>query len=142
MTAQGEDILAWLDNAITVREEAARAVGMDCFGLHTWPWGATHLVEFSGAQRFVGAELDEELVKHVVLHDPESVLRRCAADRKLLAIHNVPALVYPDSSARADDRRCVGCGFDSHEEPMVDDVNDCPTLNALAEGYGWAGGER
>jgi hypothetical protein len=25
---------------------------------------------------------------------------------------------------------------------MVDDVRDCPTLNAVAEGYGWTGGER
>lgn len=84
----------------------------------------------------------EAAAKHITLHDPVSVLRRCAADRKLMALHNVPAVVYPNSGARADDRRCVGCGFDSHEEPMVDDVNDCPTLRALAEGYGWTGGEQ
>ncbi|HEY9353701.1 MAG TPA: hypothetical protein VIP28_10635 [Nocardioides sp.] len=55
------------------------------------------------------------------------VLRRSAADRKILDGHNT----FDDGSVY-----CVGCGVDYESGPIVDNVNDCPTLLALAEGYG------
>jgi hypothetical protein len=69
---------------------------------------------------------------HIVMHDPESVLRRCAADRKILAEHTPQGGGYPSHYA------CEGCGYDGSycPEPNVGHINDCPTLIALAEGYG------
>ena len=139
MTAPGEDILAWLDRAIREREEAAHAaVGFgdafaagaeapDCvYG--TGPGGPYMRVAVPG---FEGQT--EAAVAHFALHGPESVLRRCTADRKLISQHG------PCSDT---DRGCKGCGFDNQEESMVDDYNSCPVLIAIAEGYGWTEGER
>jgi hypothetical protein len=69
-----------------------------------------------------------EEAEHIALHDPASVLRRCAADRKILAEH-APAVDSWDPYA------CTGCGSDDYGW-NVDHTNDCPTLLALAEGYG------
>lgn len=66
---------------------------------------------------------------HIVRHDPASVLRRCAADRKILAIH-APA------GGKWEPYACLGCGDDSEYGALVEHTNDCETLLALAEGYG------
>jgi hypothetical protein len=79
-----------------------------------------------------GAPLEEEAA-HIALHDPANVLRRCAADRKILAVH------APRDRRWYDDYVCEGCGYDGADycsEPNTPHVNDCPTLLALAEGYG------
>jgi hypothetical protein len=91
------------------------------------------------------------LIDATVLHSatlcdcggPESVLRRCAADRRLLVAHGP----WTDEERvligePASDRSCKGCGFNNQEEPMVADYRDCPVLLALAEGYGWTGDKR
>lgn len=69
----------------------------------------------------------------IAMHGPASVLRRCAADRKILAEHKPMGGGYPYHYV------CEGCGYDGADycsEPMTGHVNDCPTLLALAEGYG------
>jgi hypothetical protein len=68
----------------------------------------------------------------IAMHDPASVLRRYAADRKILAEHRPMGGGYPSHYA------CYGCGFDGGycPEPYTEHTNDCPTLLALAEGYG------
>lgn len=65
--------------------------------------------------------------EHIALHHPAHVLRRCTADRKILDDHNF----FGDGSTA-----CVGCGTDYESGPHVDNINDCPTLLSLAEGYG------
>jgi hypothetical protein len=55
-------------------------------------------------------------------------LRRCAADRKILAIHAYSGGSYEPYA-------CDGCGSDDIGA-LVDHANDCATLQALAEGYG------
>ncbi|MGO1025598.1 DUF6221 family protein [Streptomyces rubiginosohelvolus] len=138
MTAQGEDILAYLDRAISATESVARSAA-DAHG-PTWNWGADG--EVTGGTRFPdGGFMSEGALQaktpaeaeHAALHDPESVLRRCSADRKLIAEHG------PCSD---QDLGCKGCGFNNQEESMVDHYEDCPVLCALAEGYGWTEGER
>lgn len=79
------------------------------------------------------------MAEHIVRHDPEAVLRRCAADRKILAEHKAREGGWYDWYA------CEGCGYDGADycsEPMTSHVNDCPTLLALAEGYGLTGEQR
>lgn len=62
---------------------------------------------------------------------PAQVLRRCAADRKILAEHK-------PCGGKWEPYACEGCGMDGSYMParIVEHVNDCPTLLALAEGYG------
>ncbi|WP_405611279.1 DUF6221 family protein [Streptomyces sp. NBC_01508] len=70
--------------------------------------------------------------EHIALHDPAAVLRRCEADRKILEEHK------PRQDSWYDHYACEGCGYDGAycSEPNTQHVNDCPTLLALAEGYG------
>lgn len=60
---------------------------------------------------------------------PAAVLRRCAADRKILDIHK------PYGGRGYGGHACTGCG-ELNEDWAVEHANDCPTLQALAEGYG------
>ncbi|MFI8499422.1 hypothetical protein ACIGFK_13135 [Streptomyces sp. NPDC085524] len=57
-----------------------------------------------------------------------AVLRRCAADRKILDIHSY-------AGGFCEPYACAGCGHDDMGY-LVDHCNDCETLLALAEGYG------
>lgn len=150
MTAQGEDILAWLDSAIREREEVARAA----HATDPSPWTAevdskatfdhardagSGLVVAANGNPLWDCEGASSLCmtaaasRHAALNDPESVLRRCAADRRLIAEHG------PFS---ATDSSCKGCGLDNHEELLTGHYGDCPVLLAIAEGYGWTGGEQ
>lgn len=66
----------------------------------------------------------------IIAHaDPTAVLRRCAADRKILEVH-------APQGGDWEPYACLGCGSDSEYGVLVDHVNDCETLHALAEGYG------
>jgi hypothetical protein len=63
-----------------------------------------------------------------------SAIRRCEADRRILARHNV-------DPARADDRlfatACDGCGtYGDCDDPNTENINDCPELLDLAHAYG------
>ena len=118
MTAQGEDILAWLDDAISLREQKARRLGGGPFEVKTYPWGGTYLE---------GAELHEDEIAHIVLHDPASVLRRCAADRELLELHGGRAHSCPAYDYDGD--------LDEHARFYNHEV--CPVVQHLADGYGW-----
>lgn len=83
--------------------------------------------EYEGGGIHHGPDAD-----HIARHDPQAVLRRCAADRKILEEHR------PMGGGDPSHYACYGCGFDGGycPEPYTEHVNDCPTLLALAEGYG------
>lgn len=85
---------------------------------------------------------------HIVHNDPHAVLRRCAADRKILHEHS-------DNGGwiRADDgslarsgpvgARCATCWNEDLGAPLGSEFAEhakhpCKTLLALAEGYGLA----
>lgn len=152
------DIRAWLDAAIARRERHARLAAVSRAGSSNggrWEQrrdehhsgymvrrpalrpGATTPPLTDAVQERVALVLGESEAEHIVANNPESVLRRCAADRKLINLHDLPGNVFPDSGYMGDNRWCVGCGYDSDGEPRTPDISDCPTLNALAEGYGW-----
>ncbi|MFF1574728.1 DUF6221 family protein [Leifsonia sp. NPDC058292] len=131
MSAQGGDLLAWLYGAITAREEAARCVGWGSITATDYLWGTKHLTLHRAGESKNTTEMDSDLADHIVANDPESVLRRCAADRKLLELHggrghSCPAYDYDgdlDEFAR----------FYNHEV--------CPVVQHLADGYGWTAGQ-
>ena len=130
------DLHGWITQQIDRIEQTARAVED-----RSAPWdgqwvadGPDALRTYNGHVLFYGHNwpLKPGLVEHVALHDPATVLRRCAADRKILAEHRPRGDGYPSHYV------CEGCGYDGSycPEPYTEHVNDCPTLLALAEGYG------
>lgn len=169
MTAQGEDILAWLDRAITAREETAQRATQKPWRIHD-----THL-DHGGhtATVLAGKRNDTELLawlptmshqywdetrnawnnaEHIAANDPESVLRRCAADRKL-----IEAVLADTHFVSNDDEHftCLAATVEHdggehanrHRQPAAEcdcgrDERVARYLSVLAEGYGWAGGER
>lgn len=114
-TAAGEGILSWLDTAITKAEQdAVRWHDVEC-DVH-----GTSLI-------------DAIVLESATLcgcGGPESVLRRCAADRKLLTLHEPRPFL---GGGMPDPAECSEC----HNQAFP-----CPTIVALAEGYGWTGGDR
>lgn len=155
MTAQGEDILAYLDSAITAREKLARAAA-DAVGGERWD-GADREVVFDlpggdtvadGVMRGDMYEsMKQQASDHIALNDPASVLRRCAADRKILELHQGVAdhgrFSEPECPADCDGQHdgppvCMACR-DYAGDPLA---SPCFTVRFLAEGYGWTEGER
>ncbi|MGQ4338080.1 hypothetical protein ACN6LF_001876 [[Kitasatospora] papulosa] len=66
------------------------------------------------------------------VNDPDAVLRRCEADRHVLARHRVATewTWQPDPA-------CHGCGTEGHcDDPAVGNLNDCPELLDLAHAHG------
>ncbi|MFD9443450.1 DUF6221 family protein [Streptomyces sp. NPDC060001] len=146
MNAQGENILAFLDAAISLHEERARALGGGPIKVKSYGSGA---VQLEGAIHLDGDALHEDEVAHIALNDPESVLRRCAADRKLLGLHQ-PVPDHGRYSGPECPAECAG-EHDEHDGVLVcvscrDYAGDCleapcSTVVVIAEGYGWTEGE-
>ena len=71
-----------------------------------------------------------EAEQHITLHDPDAVLRRCAADRKILARHALDPDVHYEPA-------CKGCRtYGDQEMAYTDNLIDCPELLDLADAYG------
>ncbi|MFE7780361.1 DUF6221 family protein [Streptomyces nigrescens] len=154
MTARSADIPAWLDTAITIRTNAARLAAEGGSGrwysggrtddpyVEDWQLESDLVYDSERDQVVVYNEVHPSKNRsvHIALNDPEAVLRRCAADRKLLASHQ-PA-------------EGVGYGPDDDDTPgaygeIASACSSCGTLDeyavrfpchvvrTLAEGYGW-----
>ncbi|MEU0665732.1 hypothetical protein ABZ508_26600 [Streptomyces lavendulocolor] len=57
-----------------------------------------------------------------------AVLRRCEADRRILARHRI------DPDQNAFPAACEGCGTDEWGLPIAEDLSECPELLDLAHG--------
>lgn len=79
----------------------------------------------------VNYRYDDALV-HAAAHDPAAVLRRCEADRRVLARHKLnPEASWLDAAA------CHGCGvMGDCDDSVTDNLNDCPELLDLAHAHG------
>lgn len=72
------------------------------------------------------------MAEHIVRHDPAATLRRCEADRKILARHDLDPNAYWSEAAM-----CVGCGATSDcDWPVTDNLNECPELLDLGHAHG------
>jgi len=130
MTAQGEDVLAWLEAAITAREKAAQAVGYERFVIDAEdPSRGTKTIGLRrGNLPKAGPMVFASLAEYIVLNDPASVLRCCAADRKLIA------------EVR---RTAVNAKCQPNSEPYAAWAEAMRrALETVAEGYGWTGEQR
>ncbi|MFF4834072.1 DUF6221 family protein [Streptomyces sp. NPDC001315] len=72
------------------------------------------------------------MAEHIVRHDPDAVLRRCEADRRILARHTLdPDAIWYEAPM------CKGCGTYGYDDtPNVDNLNDCPELLDLGHAHG------
>ncbi|MDJ0460619.1 DUF6221 family protein [Streptomyces sp. H27-C3] len=81
----------------------------------------------SGTVAFAPHQGDGE---HIALHDPSAVLRRCAADRRILDRHTLDPDVTWEPA-------CLGCGTTGDIALSVtDNLNECPELLDLAHAHG------
>jgi hypothetical protein len=121
------DLHDWITQRVNETEHGARAA-TELQALD-WSCPSTGVVDLGSDLLATG---DRDVAYHVVRHDPAAVLRRCTADRKILEHHAPIGGGWPGHYA------CAGCGYDGGycPEPYTEHVNDCPTLLALAEGYG------
>jgi hypothetical protein len=118
------DLHRWINQQIDQREDLAKRAAH--YGRPDWPQPCTAAVD-TGEDWPITTEAGP-IAEHIAMHDPAAVLRRSAADRKILE-HHAPNTYGIDIHA------CTGCGSDDYGW-NVDHTNDCPTLQALAEGYG------
>ncbi|MFD9069165.1 hypothetical protein [Streptomyces lasiicapitis] len=86
--------------------------------LHAWITQQVDLAEAEG---------------RAVLIDPAPLLRRCEADRRILARHNTDPAKAEWSEATA----CKGCGtYGDCDWPETENINDCPELLDLGYAHG------
>ena len=132
MSAEGGGILAYLDAAITQFERVATAAaalqgdpengwGIVDNSAYAQPSQARHI------SPHIGLTHEPEPAEHITLNNPAAVLRRCAADRRLLKLHGGWAHSCPAFDEDGDYDGQVH--FYNHEI--------CPTIQHLAESYGW-----
>lgn len=144
------DLHAWITQQVDERERLAAAA------LATWndpvPPGPllTELVEYATAnfdlpeERFTALaeenrrrrdEAFPERRTHITANDPATVLRRCEADRRILARHRLAT-----EWTWAHDAPCHGCGTEGDcDDPVTENLNDCPELLDLAHAHGLTG---
>lgn len=94
-------------------------------------------IDREGAERVAGADImeavsyryDDALV-HAAEHDPATALRRCEADRRVLARHCQDMTWYYSPA-------CDGCGRTGDmDDATTENINECPELLDLAHAHG------
>ena len=132
-----EDLAARLLAAIDAKESKARAAATHAPG----PWRVdpddndamlpTGVWVEDAADTGVAVVRGNYRAEFLVDNQPDTVLRRCAADRKILAEHQPDGTAYGDQLCR----RCT-LGDEASDKLHRWFIWPCPTLRALAEGYG------
>jgi nucleotide-binding universal stress UspA family protein len=133
------DLHTWITQQVDAAEVAARKAA-DCATARRWEVVGSLIVAVPD-ENTAGPDIiestfhtyDDALV-HAALHDPAAALRRCEADRRILARHNVD----PDeASHHLFATACRGCGTHGDcDDPEIDNINDCPELLDLAHAHG------
>lgn len=111
------DLHAWITQQVDAAENAARGqVGRTTEGLELSVTGR-ETVAADGCL--------------VPTESETAALRRCEADRRILARHTL------DTSQTAFTAACEGCGTDEWGLPNTENLNDCPELRDLAHTHGF-----
>lgn len=132
------DLHAWITQQVD-RVEAVARDQLKGLRVAFEPTGGGHVIAGTVTE---AAQTTEGLQLDVVQYGAEPVdgawgnvptvaatLRRCEADRRILARHRAD----PDCLAWAS---CKGCGNDDWGLPHIDNLNDCPELLDLAHAHG------
>jgi hypothetical protein len=113
------DLHAWITQQVDNRERIALKARTDIAAL------------------LASGDVDNRFAeRHIAANDPATVLRRCEADRRILARHKVdPTAADSPTFATA----CDGCRSEWVQddcEPLTANINDCPELLDLAHAHG------
>lgn len=112
------DLHGWIGQQVDKVETAARRASDDLYNV-------LGQVEYEDR----GVERDEQHIEH---HKPPEVLRRCEADRRVLARHRLNPDAYWIDAAM-----CEGCGTEGEMGYAVtENLNDCPELLDLGHAHG------
>ncbi|MFF8100164.1 DUF6221 family protein [Streptomyces sp. NPDC016640] len=107
------DLHAWITQQVDERERIALKAREDILAL------------------LASGDVDNRFAeRHIAANDSAAVLRRCEADRRILARHRI------DPHESAFPASCEGCGLDNWDLPNTESVNDCPELLDLAHAHG------
>lgn len=126
------DLYDWTVQQITAVENMVRAAEKEHGRDWTAQWiqSGDHFEITGHLGLLVADQVQPGAAGLITQHDPQAVLRRCAADRKLLTLHG----------PRGGDWQpyvCEGCGTAGIcQDWVTEHSNDCPVLLAVAEGYG------
>lgn len=129
------DLYGWLLEQITAVEGLVRAAEKEHGRVWStrWEHSGDYFEITDDRGRLVADQVQSGAAGLVVSHDPGAVLRRCAADRKLLELH----APQQDGSGFPDSMQCRTCSKDGGDGYQYLVSAPCPTVLALAEGYGW-----
>ncbi|MFJ7297506.1 DUF6221 family protein [Streptomyces collinus] len=141
------DLLAWLDTAISIREEAARGADSGSWmavDLAYEEWDATVGSSLYNGGAVANCHMEE--ARHIALHDPRSVLRRCAADRGSLNAYAATLKLHDDYRDRIQAVRDRGGLPDAKDLAVWSEASSELAIMVgfvlnLAKGYGWGAGE-
>jgi hypothetical protein len=135
------DLHAWITQQVDRAETTARDAGGSAWHWEhsigdmcndpTCPYGEL-ATEDTVLMQVHGYDVTEpwQGAAHIALNDPAAVLRRCEADRRILARHTLdPDVTYEPA--------CKGCGtYGDFELSRVDNLNECLELLDLAHAHG------
>jgi cytochrome c5 len=128
-------MVVWLREAMDAAERDAEAAAKD--GTPDWYAKDHYAVADAAGEPVVYDEgrPTPDQVRHIVRHDPAAVLRRIAADRKILEAHPITTeVINPGYGKRVADFGCATC----HDwDGVTEGYGWCDTVRLLAEGYGW-----
>ncbi|MCQ4040611.1 DUF6221 family protein [Streptantibioticus rubrisoli] len=130
------DPLEFLVAAHGRAEEIARALRDDLW----WPPEAERIEVYTDSNILI-AGADDTIRCLTAAADPAAVLRRIAAERELLALHQPEreAYIYPDVDGPEPGVltvACKTCAQGQHYD-LRPEVFPCPTVRLLAEAWGW-----
>lgn len=122
------DLHGWITQQIDRREDLAKRAAN--YGRLDWPQPATAVVDI-GEDWPLTTEAGP-IAELISEHDPAAVLRRCAADRRILARHRLnPHAIWYEAA------KCDGCGTEGEMAyPVTENLNDCPELLDLGYAHG------
>lgn len=127
----------WITQRIGLADEAARAATPGPWEAeihHHRRTGAATLFEVHPIAELEGngdcGVRSAEDAKHIAAHDPATALRRCEADRRVLARHCQDMTWYYSPA-------CDGCGRTGDmDDATTENINECPELLDLAHAHG------
>ncbi|MFJ9101283.1 DUF6221 family protein [Streptomyces sp. NPDC102405] len=121
----------WIEGEVKRREQAARSHGEGPLWEYDETLRTVRDAEGGGAVAHVFLDGTGD---HIMLNDPDAVLRRCAADRKILAAHPYTTRVI--NPAYGKHTAGFGCETCHDWDGVPEGRGNCATILALAEAYG------
>lgn len=137
------DLHAWITQQVDRVEAAARAAGGkawhwehdygDMCNDPTCPYGEL-ATDDTVLMQVHGYDVTEpwQGAAHIATHDPAAVLRRCGADRRILARHEP----QPNGTGFDDGWQCQTCSVDGGDGYQYLVPYPCPTVEDLAHAHG------